>query len=298
MSRLDLSPGSSLRRSVVTLVVVGALVPATAIAAPVPQRGLPAEVSVPETVPTASTVALTEQQLVDLLRATAEPEPEPEPKPEPVNEEGSTFATVAGQPLTLPDGVVGVGFHESGDSRALPLQPVGSPTANHNAGRVTTPYPTTRATQYVVLPTRRRVMGGTTAVDLRVHPDIPVTAPVTGTVDMVRAYALYGRHKDVVIEIVPDDNPHVRVRLMHVRGVSLQEGTHVTAGESVIAEGSRQLPFSSQIDRFSGNGPHIHLEVHANPVDVAADETSDAEVALAGTALPNSLTVPLPDSED
>jgi murein DD-endopeptidase MepM/ murein hydrolase activator NlpD len=185
---------------------------------------------------------------------------------------------VAGQDLILPEGVVGVGFHESGDSRALNLLPVGRSTANHNEGRVSTPPATEGAAEYFVLPTRRRAKGGTTAVDIRVKPDVPVTAPVTGTVDKVNAYALYGRYKDVVIEIVPDKNPDLRVRLMHVRGVGIKPGTPVTAGETVIAEAGRQLPFQSQIDRFSGAGPHLHLEVHINharPVAAADTDTDD-----------------------
>jgi hypothetical protein len=166
---------------------------------------------------------------------------------EPVDpvEAGVTFATVAGEPLVLArDVAVTVGFHESGDPRALPLEPVGTPTENLNAARFIPPAPS-GDNDYLVLPTRRRAGAPTSAVDLRMDSGVPVVAPVTGIVQTVATYTLYGRTPDVLVEIVPEGRPDLLVRMLHIEAVQVSEGVEVEAGATVIAGTSRQLPFRS-----------------------------------------------------
>jgi murein DD-endopeptidase MepM/ murein hydrolase activator NlpD len=185
--------------------------------------------------------------------------PTPAPVAEPVE-----FAVVAGQPLVLSGATVGVGFHESGSPRALPMEPVGHPVANLNAPKIDLP-PATPGPEYLVMPTRRRPHGATTAVDLRMDHGVPVTSPVDGVVETVAEYPLYGRFPDQFVEIVPHGRPDLLVRVLHVEAAAVAEGQEVRAAETVIAATTRQLPFGSQIDRYSGEGPHVHLEVHHRP---------------------------------
>ena len=70
---------------------------------------------------------------------------------------------------------------------------------------------------------------------------------------------------DVLVEIVPEGRPDLAVRMMHIEGVRVQEGDKVEAGRTVVAAHSRLLPFPSQIDRFAGSHPHVHLEVLHRP---------------------------------
>lgn len=172
------------------------------------------------------------------------------------------FATIAGQPLVLPGAVRAVGFHESGHGAALAMSPVGRLDSNHNAGRIALPQVNGyRDNSYLVMPTRSRGNGPTSAVDISMVAGEPVTSPITGTVKSVSPYNLYGSTPDLIVELVPEGRPELRVRMMHIDGVDLQPGDEVEAGKTVLAASSRQLPFSSQIDRYAGAHPHVHLEV-------------------------------------
>jgi biotin carboxyl carrier protein len=114
---------------------------------------------------------------------------------------------------------------------------------------------------YTVLASRHRAGAATSAVDISMVHGEEVVSPVTGTVTAVSPYSLYGRTPDVIIEIVPEDRPDQVVRAMHVEGVDVAVGDRVEAGETTLAASARQLPFASQIDRFAGRHPHLHLEV-------------------------------------
>lgn len=173
------------------------------------------------------------------------------------------LASVAGQELLRPRGAVAVGFHESSHPKALPLAPTGTLMGNHNAARVALPPVSGEdGGRYVVLPSRGRPHGPTTAADISMSPERDVTSPVSGTVTDVRRYTLYGSTPDALVEIVPAHRPDLAVRLLHVEGVRVQVGERVRAGRSVVATRARELPFASQIDRFAGGPlPHVHLEV-------------------------------------
>lgn len=191
--------------------------------------------------------------------AAAEPEPEPAPAPAPAP---NVFALVEGEPLVSPtDNVRGVGFHEINTPNGVPLEPVGDVRANLNPGKVAALPPDTAGEAYMILPPRNRAGAGTRAADVRVNHGDQVHAVVTGRVRKVTDYALYGRYPDQVVDIVPAAKPHLVVRMYHLEGVSVAEGQEVVAGETVVAASGRQLPFESQIDRYAGHGPHVHVEV-------------------------------------
>lgn len=172
------------------------------------------------------------------------------------------FASVAGRQLMLPGTVRKIGFHESGDARSLPMSPFGRAEANHNAGRITLPPANgERDTEFLVLPTRYRQGGPTTAVDISMSRGEPVSSPVTGTVTAVHSYLLYGTTPDQIVEITPGGRPDLRVRMLHVDDVKVRPGENVAAGDSIIAGTARLLPFDSQIDRYAGRHPHVHMDV-------------------------------------
>lgn len=152
------------------------------------------------------------------------------------------FASVKGIALHVPSTDVAlVGFHQSLGG--------GAQLQHHKNTRMTT------------LPSRGRGTGSRTAADISVAADTPVLSPVTGEVVAVQHYALYGRYADVLIHIVPEDNPAARVDVLHVTGPRVEVGDRVRAGETVIAGRATKLPFASQIDRVAGPLPHVHIEV-------------------------------------
>lgn len=57
-------------------------------------------------------------------------------------------------------------------------------------------------------------------------------------------------------------HPRKRVVVLHTVSPRVEPGDRVRAGRTVIASRSRELPFGSQIDRYSGRRlPHVHIEV-------------------------------------
>lgn len=172
-----------------------------------------------------------------------------------------TMASVDGVDLALPSARLRlIAFHEATTGAALPLSPHGAPLTNRNVPRYDPP-PPSEGLDYAVLGTRHRGTPATSAVDVAVHPEEEVVSPVSGTVTAVDAYTLYGRHPDAIVEIAPAGRPDVRVVAVHLEGVAVEPGDHVEAGSTPLAVRARAFPFTSQIDKLAGPGPHVHLEV-------------------------------------
>lgn len=229
------------RRGMAVLAIATAFVPASASVAAAWVGPLPLPVSAEERI----------EALKERARDAASP----------------VFATVAGEELVLPGVVRHIGFHESGTYGALAMTPVGRMDRNLNGDRIALPAVNGyRNRGYTVLPTRQRSGGPTTAVDLSMPVGVPVVSPVSGTVVAANPYNLYGTTPDEIVEIVPEGRPDLRLRMMHVEGLAVRAGQAVEAGETILAAQPRHLPFPSQIDRYAGSHPHVHLEmVHRLP---------------------------------
>ena len=103
-----------------------------------------------------------------------------------------------------------IGYHEAAHVTATPLVPVGSLGDDRNTTRTSLPPDDPSGVEYLVLTSRGRAAGPTSAVDVVLPEGEVLVSPVTGTVVDVREYQLYGRHTDLRIEIVPDLRPDLR----------------------------------------------------------------------------------------
>lgn len=153
-----------------------------------------------------------------------------------------------------------VGFHEASSPDALALEPIG-PLATVSADGSEEGGPV------IALPTRHRGTDPTSAVDIAVRPGAEVVAPLSGEVIDVSEFALYGRTTDVTVRIRPDDDPDLIVSVVHVVDPLVAAGDRIEAGSTPLAAEARQLPFDSQIDRFTTAhrgqpAPHVHIEAH------------------------------------
>lgn len=150
-----------------------------------------------------------------------------------------------------------VGFHESSAGDALELTPSHPEVGADEAGG---------DEPVVILPTRQRAGASTSAVDLAMKPGEPVPAPLSGEVIAVDDYLLYGSTSDVVIKIRSDEDPSIVATVVHVVDPEVEAGDRVEAGTTTVAGEARQLPFESQIDRFTTEhrgeaAPHVHIEL-------------------------------------
>jgi hypothetical protein len=159
-----------------------------------------------------------------------------------------------------------LGFHEASTATGRDMRPLGELIGNDNSTRFTPPFEVRDGAQpYVVLASRGRSAGPTTAVDVVARPDAPVVAPITGQVTDIRSYVLYGSYPDHRIEIRSTADPSLRVVMVHVTDLTVAVGDRVIAGTSVVAERANLFPFSSQVDRETepDRFPHVHVEVQA-----------------------------------
>lgn len=161
------------------------------------------------------------------------------------NTDGGIFAKVDGVKLAVPsDHVKMIGFHQASYRVARGMKPTGLSNMR-------------------TLPSRGRGTNRRSAADIAVTANTPVFAPVTGRVVEVKRYNLYGRYADTRIRIVPDGRGDRLVTVLHVTGATVERGDWITAGSTKIARKATQFPFESQIDRFAGRGPHVHVEVRS-----------------------------------
>ena len=186
----------------------------------------------------------TVDEFVEELADEADVEaPEEEPVPTGPTRTG-VFAQADGLDLYKPsDDLVLAGFHQASTPGSLAMDPVGDRTR--------------------VLPSRGRAYPRTSAVDLVLHDEEAVRAPVTGRVVKSEQYRLYNRHGDRRITIRPKGRSDLRVVVLHVEGTHVEVGDRVEGGETVIARTARRFPFRSQVDKETAPEawPHVHLEV-------------------------------------
>jgi uncharacterized repeat protein (TIGR01451 family) len=156
--------------------------------------------------------------------------------------EHAVFALAGSLPLVdLGTSTVGYGYHQSLFRTAIGLRPFG---------------------EHVVMGSRDRGTGSTTASDVVVGARARVTAPVTGQVVGVKRYLLYCERPDWKIVIRPDADPSIRVLVLHLGRPRVADGDEVTAGISSLGRARRADWPDSQVERyFPGRRPHVHVEV-------------------------------------
>jgi murein DD-endopeptidase MepM/ murein hydrolase activator NlpD len=249
------------RRAVRTATIVAGaaavLVPGSAAVAQTPGQSAlaPLTAVAPATPWTSVSEVLTDslQRMQTAAASASAPAPAPAPSSTP-----KVFATVDGVELVEPHPDLDeIGFHE-GSTQGLSLSPRGRAVGNDSG--FDTPADGD-GPEYRVMSSRGRSATPTSAVDLAMRHQLPVHAPVTGTVVSVSPYNLYGQTADVLVEIVPDGRSDLKIQVFHIEDVVVEVGERVVAGVTTIAAHTRQLPFGSQIDKHVGHaGPHVHIQ--------------------------------------
>lgn len=154
------------------------------------------------------------------------------------------FAKVDGLRLHLPaHRVAGIGYHQAPRS------------GEHRLAM------TNLDQRGFTMPSRGRGTHPTSAVDISMPVGVEVLAPVSGVVEDVTSYSLYGRYPDAHLSIRPDGHANRAVRVLHVRGLKVRPGQRVEGGITPIAASANPFPFESQIDGHVGRHPHVDISV-------------------------------------
>ena len=95
-------------------------------------------------------------------------------------------------------------------------------------------------------------------------PKAQILAPVTGTVTSVKKYWLYGRYRDVRLEIRPDGvSNKIRVVVLHIQDPTVVVGQHVVGGVTPVAT-VRHFRFVSAVNRYLPvkYADHTHIQIN------------------------------------
>lgn len=174
--------------------------------------------------------------------------------------EHDVFALAEALPLVEPSAsTVGYGYHQSLFRTAIGLRPFGT---------------------HVVMSSRGRGTGSTTAADVVVASRARVRAPVSGEVIGVKRYLLYCERPDWKVAIKPTSDPELRVLVLHMARPTVEDGDEVSAGISLLGRAPANDWPDSQTNRyFPDRYPHVHVEVErdrASPTPGCSLEGSDA----------------------
>lgn len=170
-------------------------------------------------------------------------------------------------------------IHNASYSYALPLETKLKEGTNvdimenHGTGRVAAEQPT--GDEWMTgefIRTYRAGNGGPkmSAIDCGAAPGTQVYAPVSGTVQLVRAYKLYNDndYDDYEIHIQPDGHPELDVVLIHLTDPSVQRGDVVEGGVTPIAKVRDVYTYigeAMQLKKYTAqgdNGNHTHIQVN------------------------------------
>jgi len=179
------------------------------------------------------------------------------------------FATVEGTDLTLyfpayVSDVKGVGFHESEKKEAISLTPTGKYHMRESTETVIRSVSLSRFPVLFVMYSRGRRQSPTSAVDIAVEKGAVIRSPVNGVIKKVETYYLYGKYKDVKVEIQPENHPELRVAMIHLDDVVANVGQKVILGKTEIGK-ARELNhcFDSQINEYLPDAcDHTHVQVN------------------------------------
>jgi hypothetical protein len=181
--------------------------------------------------------------------------------PDPVRPTLLAFAAYKGLTLYVPtDHLLGIGYHEASWPDALPLTPLGRCVSNDNKTRIRSPR-ANYGPDYVIMPTRYRAQGPTTAADVAMPKGSTVVAPISGRVVKIMLYRLYKYWLDYRLVIRPGRGIRLQVVIIHLTDLMIHRGQLVEAGVTPLGH-PRLFPFQSDINDYVGAGvPHVHLEV-------------------------------------
>lgn len=186
---------------------------------------------------------------------------------------GATFPSIRSQAFAEADGLMlerpaakvdAYAYHESLFKTAVEMTPLGRAAVIDTSAFIR--LKPTSGPRYIVMASRNRGTGPTTAVDVVLPPGETIYSPVSGVVVDASEYRLYCRVPDHRVIIRPDASPNHRVVLFHLVDVHVRKGDVLIAGRSPVGRPHVFTPHNAQYDNYvRGDRPHVHIEVETFP---------------------------------
>lgn len=191
----------------------------------------------------------------------------------PVRTPAFAHTSERGLPLRLPavrEDVIAIGYHQAYNTRSLELISEMGLIEDANRESISGASAPGRPAAFQ-MDLRGRGSAPTSSVDVAVKAGTLIKSPVTGTIEAVAPYLLYGQYEDVRIEIAPAGYGDILVAIVHLDRPIVTVGQHVEAGITPLAL-PRKLVVNSQIDQYLGKiTEHIHLQINPRNVREVAE---------------------------
>lgn len=184
------------------------------------------------------------------------------------NREPFVFAEVPQEKLKIfvpasPDDIVVIGFHQADNPKACSMQPSSGCLTNETTATVRKRISRGDGPLTFVMYARGRGTSRTSAADIALKHGSLVRAPVRGIVTKIKKYYMYGRYKDLHVEIQPDGHPNIRVILIHLDRLVVKVGQRTEVGSTVIGKVRCLSRLNPQIEEYlPEHGDHTHLQVN------------------------------------
>ena len=164
-----------------------------------------------------------------------------------------------------PDNLIAVGFHQAeANKRTLKLAPAGTCIRIYNPVRTKRLLRGSADLKLFQQALRGRGTSNFSAADCAVKPKAQILSPVSGTVTSVKKYWLYGRYRDVRLEIRPDGASNkIRVVVLHIQDPTVVAGQHLVGGVTPVAT-VRHFKFASAVNRYLPvkYADHTHVQIN------------------------------------
>jgi hypothetical protein len=159
--------------------------------------------------------------------------------------------------------MIAVGFHQASRHDALKLTPRSTCVGIHGASKTKRLLRGISGLKLFQQALRGRGTSNFSAADCAMKPKATVLAPVTGTVTSVKKYWLYGRYRDIRLEIAPDASSKVRVVVIHITNAKVKKGARVIGGVTPVAT-VRHFSFVSAVNRYLSvkHADHAHIQIN------------------------------------
>jgi hypothetical protein len=262
------STGSAVARAAILLAAVtGCAVALGCLSATAPAYATPlTEASAPAQAGVASLESTTTTPTPD---ATPAPSPDTTAAPSAQATPTAVFATQASYKLRLnfpakPADMFAVGFHQACGHDALTMKGASQTIGIHSPATTKRLLNMLHGLKLFQQPLRGRGTSNLSAADCAMKPKAVVLAPVTGTVTSVKQYWLYGRYRDIRLEIrAAGASNRIRVIVLHITNTKVKAGAHVVGGVTPIAT-VRHFSFASAVNRFltAKHADHVHIQIN------------------------------------
>ena len=202
--------------------------------------------------------------LASLESTSTTPTPTPEATPTAVFAGNASWGVRLNLPAQPAD-LLAVGFHQADPSKkTLVLKPATACVGIYNPTRTRRLLNATLGIKLFQQALRGRGTSNFSAADCAVKPKSTILSPVTGTVMSVKTYWLYGRYRDVRLEIRPDGvSRKITVVVLHIQDPKVKAGWRVVGGVTPIAT-VRHFRFASEVNRYLSvkYADHTHVQLN------------------------------------